>query len=258
MNALATETLHFGDVELTAVHRDGQRWLPAADIARALGYSEADSVTKIYNRRRDEFSDVMALTVNLTVRDSVAPKPVRIFSPRGAHLIAMFAKTATAKAFRAWVLDVLDSLTQEPEPPSEGPRVGEAERVVMAGRCFNAYLRAARALGVSQSDAALRANHAANQRTGVDLVADLGLAGQIQARSQADPDWQPRIEAWLDGRPRAQTVEILSQALGLQAPHVPEQYSRLAVIMETLGYRKRRIRVQGRQGHWWVSGRSAH
>ncbi|MDR5615566.1 MAG: hypothetical protein RAM38_15530, partial [Arsenophonus sp.] len=34
--------------------------------------------------------------------------PVRIFSLRGAHLIAMFARTHIAKEFRKWVLDILD------------------------------------------------------------------------------------------------------------------------------------------------------
>ena len=33
---------------------------------------------------------------------------VRIFSLRGAHLIAMFARTKIAKTFRKWMLDVLD------------------------------------------------------------------------------------------------------------------------------------------------------
>ena len=33
---------------------------------------------------------------------------MRIFSLRGAHLIAMFARTKIAKAFRKWVLDILD------------------------------------------------------------------------------------------------------------------------------------------------------
>ena len=33
---------------------------------------------------------------------------VRIFSLRGAHLIAMFARTKVAKDFRKWVLDILD------------------------------------------------------------------------------------------------------------------------------------------------------
>lgn len=35
---------------------------------------------------------------------------VRIFSLRGCHLLAMFARTPVAKAFRRWVLDVLDAL----------------------------------------------------------------------------------------------------------------------------------------------------
>lgn len=37
---------------------------------------------------------------------------MRIFSLRGAHLVAMFARTPKAKAFRRWVLDVLDAITQ--------------------------------------------------------------------------------------------------------------------------------------------------
>lgn len=33
---------------------------------------------------------------------------MRVFSLRGAHLIAMFARTPVAKEFRRWVLDILD------------------------------------------------------------------------------------------------------------------------------------------------------
>lgn len=42
--------------------------------------------------------------------------PVRIFSPRGAHLIGMFSRTAKAAAFRRWVLDVLDGYASVPVP----------------------------------------------------------------------------------------------------------------------------------------------
>lgn len=42
-------------------------------------------------------------------------KKVRIFSLRGCHLVAMFARTAVAKEFRKWVLDVLDKEAQ-PQP----------------------------------------------------------------------------------------------------------------------------------------------
>lgn len=49
-------------------------------------------------------------TLNLSVskKSKNLTKTIRIFSLRGAHLIAMFSKTAIAKQFRKWVLDVLD------------------------------------------------------------------------------------------------------------------------------------------------------
>ncbi|MFN2858042.1 P22AR C-terminal domain-containing protein, partial [Escherichia coli] len=40
-------------------------------------------------------------------------KKVRVFSLRGAHLIAMFARTPVAKEFRRWVLDILDREVQQ-------------------------------------------------------------------------------------------------------------------------------------------------
>ncbi|GJC32652.1 hypothetical protein KAM398_26550 [Acinetobacter sp. KAM398] len=42
------------------------------------------------------------------INNSKRKLSVRIFSLRGCHLIAMFARTDVAKAFRKWVLDVLD------------------------------------------------------------------------------------------------------------------------------------------------------
>ncbi|MGC6299240.1 hypothetical protein ACMXZB_12110, partial [Pasteurella multocida] len=38
-----------------------------------------------------------------------------IFSLRGCHLIAMFARTPIAKEFRKWVLDILDRETSQPQ-----------------------------------------------------------------------------------------------------------------------------------------------
>ena len=57
----------------------------------------------------------MTHTLKLRVKgfgDGDGEKEVRIFSLRGAHLLAMFARTKVAKAFRKWVLDVLDREVQ--------------------------------------------------------------------------------------------------------------------------------------------------
>ncbi len=53
----------------------------------------------------------MTLTLKLSVKgfgNGKSAKDVRVFSLRGAHLIAMFARTEIAKEFRKWVLDILD------------------------------------------------------------------------------------------------------------------------------------------------------
>ncbi|HHE8893230.1 TPA: P22AR C-terminal domain-containing protein [Haemophilus influenzae] len=64
------------------------------------------AVMKIYGRNADEFTPEMTALVEMQTAGGL--QKVRIFSLRGAHLIAMFARTKVAKAFRKWVLDVLD------------------------------------------------------------------------------------------------------------------------------------------------------
>lgn len=111
--AIASQGLSFQGNEFDVVDRCGQPWLKAADIARALGYAREDSVSRLYDRNAEEFTDSMSLTVKLTVKgfgNGNSEKEVRIFSLRGAHLLAMFARTAVAKAFRKWVLDILDAI----------------------------------------------------------------------------------------------------------------------------------------------------
>lgn len=114
----------FQDKELHTHDFNGLPGLSSVELAQGLGYADEGAVTRIYNRHADEFTDDMTLVVNLTVKgfgNGNSVKPVRIFSPRGCHLVAMFAHTPFAKAFRKWVLDVLDkkpvanqnSLTQD-------------------------------------------------------------------------------------------------------------------------------------------------
>lgn len=110
MNSNAN-ALTFQSKTFDVVQRAGQVWLRAAEIADALGYARSDKVTEIYNRHQDEFTPAMTQTLKLRVKGFGAgndKKEVRLFSLRGAHLIAMFSRTAVAKAFRVWVLDILD------------------------------------------------------------------------------------------------------------------------------------------------------
>ncbi|AZY50995.1 hypothetical protein C0J09_13920 [Bordetella avium] len=111
--------LMFQNQSIRLVEKDGKRWASAADIARALGYADADKVTRIYDRHKAEFSGTMTCLAKVQDLDPQSGRPGqyrtgRVFSLRGAHLIAMFARTNNAQAFRRWVLDVLDKQQAAP------------------------------------------------------------------------------------------------------------------------------------------------
>lgn len=110
------QSLSFNQTTIKPIDRqDNQIWITSSDLALALGYKAVDSVTKIFNRNSDEFTSNMTQTVNLTVsgENKGLQRTTRIFSLRGCHLIAMFAKTELAKLFRRWVLDLLEQQSKQ-------------------------------------------------------------------------------------------------------------------------------------------------
>lgn len=119
LNARAT-ALSFHSTTFGIIDHQGQPWLKANEIAQALGYADESAINRIYARRSDEFTDAMTCSVKLT--DQIQTRETRIFSLRGAHLLAMFARTSVAKEFRTWVLDVLEQQNanhgQSPETTS--------------------------------------------------------------------------------------------------------------------------------------------
>ncbi|STZ55567.1 ORF6C domain [Moraxella lacunata] len=111
------KALTFQNIALTPAKVDNQIWLTSADLAKALGYSSDKSVTNLYNSNADEFTSGMTTVIeSMTngINNSQRKIKIRIFSLRGCHLIAMFARTKVAKEFRQWVLDILDKEVGEP------------------------------------------------------------------------------------------------------------------------------------------------
>lgn len=117
--------LTFNNVEFTTITRNNQPWIGSPQIGGALGYAKGkDSILKIYETHADEFTDEMTAVVKLPTEGG--EQDVRIFSLRGCHLLAMFARTPVAKAFRKWVLDVLDRLEKERQPVSNCNALADA------------------------------------------------------------------------------------------------------------------------------------
>lgn len=120
--------LSFNEVKFNPVTQsNGQIYLTASELAQALNYKSVKSVSNLYNSNKDEFTSSMSLVIesltpqNVEVIDSVTSKQtrnlikkIRIFSLRGCHLIAMFARTNVAKQFRKWALDILDKEVSTP------------------------------------------------------------------------------------------------------------------------------------------------
>lgn len=106
-------TLTFNNNTFSTINQDSQIWLASKELARALGYKDTKHLNKLYNSNADEFSDNMTKVIE-TPESTASSKTkglkvkTRIFSLRGCHLLAMFARTDIAKAFRVWVLDILE------------------------------------------------------------------------------------------------------------------------------------------------------
>ncbi|HEE9909084.1 TPA: hypothetical protein R8G48_002110 [Citrobacter braakii] len=107
MNIVAKSDLNFQGKAIIPVAGISGTWLTSADPARALQYSNSRAVTMIFNKYADEFTSGMSQVLEVSTSGNYRKK-VRVFSLRGAHLIAMFARTDVAKEFRRWVLDILD------------------------------------------------------------------------------------------------------------------------------------------------------
>lgn len=110
-------SLTFNDITFSPVPHQNSLWIRAVELARALGYSSEEKVSRVYRRNADEFTADMTQVIEISAEAQNgllgSAGRCRIFSLRGCHLLAMFARTPVAKAFRKWVLDVLDRLAAE-------------------------------------------------------------------------------------------------------------------------------------------------
>lgn len=112
-----TTQLVFNNIPLSIINLNNQIWITASELSKALQYSDSRAVTKIYNQYPDEFHSSMSQVLESSTSGNYIKK-VRIFSLRGAHLIAMFSRTEIARDFRKWVLDILDKEVEKTTPQS--------------------------------------------------------------------------------------------------------------------------------------------
>ena len=118
-----TAVLTFQETEFDVVDIHNVPWLRLPQIGVALGYENPYKLQQLHARNADEFTEEMTQVLELPTAGGV--QPVRVFSPRGCYLLGMLARTDRAKAFRQWVLDVLEGRTQprQDRPVTVGQQV---------------------------------------------------------------------------------------------------------------------------------------
>ena len=220
-------SLCFNEFTFSPVIRDSQPWFKSSELARALGYKDENSVRRIYERNADEFTENMTQvvenldTVNLTVR-------ARIFSLRGCHLLAMFARTPVAKAFRKWVLDVIERYGDRVPVDAQTPPTGTLSRIssrTIAGELHKRHSTVldaiSRAAAVCpQRDAFVRGNYvdAKGQRCPQYMVSREGIIFLSQSYAARQTDAWRNILDTLSSVPEVVTRRPVPQRLpGLPA-----------------------------------------
>ncbi|MDF7631187.1 BRO family protein [Erwiniaceae bacterium L1_55_4] len=90
---------------------DGKVWFTTEHVAELLGYNDPKHVNKTYQRHKDEFTDSMTTKVTVSYKSNtygILQPELRLFSPRGAHLIGMVSRTKVAKELRIWLLNLAE------------------------------------------------------------------------------------------------------------------------------------------------------
>jgi prophage antirepressor-like protein len=122
---MAAQSLVFQETTLHPVCHQNTFWLTINDLASCLYKrvhqndaplpKQISVVNTLYQRHAAEFTPSM--TRLLPIQTKGGTQEVRVFSLRGAHLLAMFARTPVAAEFRRWALDILDREASSPALP---------------------------------------------------------------------------------------------------------------------------------------------
>ena len=201
--------LTFNDVTLSPISHQNNLWIRAVELAHALGYAQENSVSRIYRSNSNEFTPDMTQVIEIfDGADSALSTKARIFSLRGCHLVAMFARTPVAKAFRRWVLDVLDKLDAEQRAASPSPTPDGFTGPLSLTPSSVADRRPLRALVGSWA-----------QVSGLPFAAcwnQLKAAFNLANIKELPQEWIPDALAWVQAR-----IDALPKALPPQPERLP-------------------------------------
>lgn len=152
------------------------------------------------------------------------------------------------------------------QAPVSFPRRGEADAVVDANRMFQAYMRTAGSFKLPLHRIARLANERVRSRSGIDIMADLGVdplelapssgtvPRAVSTRAASDP-WRAVVEQWCADQQETNAALVLA-GTKLADPLDKAALWRVGIIMTDLGYNPQRHTIQTPSGRIWVRGRA--
>ncbi|MEF2677546.1 MAG: BRO family protein [Bilophila wadsworthia] len=224
-----SQSLCFNNFKFSPVTHQNLPWIRSTELAHALGYKREDILGKLYRKNADEFTPDMTQLIEIVDNTgSVFPVKLRIFSLRGCHLLAMFARTPVAKAFRKWVLDVIERYGDRVPVDAQTPPTGTLSRIssrTIAGELHKRHSTVldaiSRAAAVCpQRDAFVRGNYvdAKGQRCPQYMVSREGIIFLSQSYAARQTDAWRNILDTLSTVPEVVTRRPVPQRLpGLPA-----------------------------------------
>lgn len=170
----------FDSQAVRVVLRDGEPWFAATDVAEVLGYRNAPDMTRMLD---EEEKDTQI------VRTPGGNQSLTVINESGMYACVLKSRRPEAKRFRKWVTsEVLPSIRKtgryEVPAPDLGmpPRLPQpADRIAAASRIFNQLVRSGNVARMALPAAIRRAALVAQRETGVDMVAELGIAAHVEA-----------------------------------------------------------------------------
>ena len=173
----------FDSQAVRVVMVDGEPWFVGKDVACVLGYANhADAISK----------HCKGVAKRYPLQTTGGLQEVRIISEPDMMRLIVGSKLPAAERFERCVFEeVLPSIRKtgryEVPAPDLGmpPRLPQpADRIAAASRIFNQLVRSGNVARMALPAAIRRAAAVALRETGVDMVAELGIAAHVEAMEQ--------------------------------------------------------------------------
>ena len=159
---------------------DGEPWFVGKDVAEVLGYTDTVNAIKQHCK---------GVVKRHPLSTPGGTQELRIISEPDMLRLIVGSKLPAAERFERWVFEeVLPSIRRtgryEVPPPDLGAAVRlpqPADRIAAASRIFNQLVRSGNVARMALPAAIRRAAMVAERETGVDMVAELGIAAHVEA-----------------------------------------------------------------------------